>query len=111
MRVWPWLLASVLSAIAAIVLLVALPASLLEPKQDRGARLRRTIEGVLLIIVGAVLAIPGVPGPGIMLIVLGLALVFVPEKHAARDGHRRMFGYINRLRAWFCRPPLRIDHP
>jgi hypothetical protein len=35
----------------------------------------RIVAGFLLVIAGAVLALPGVPGPGIVLVLLGLALL------------------------------------
>jgi hypothetical protein len=38
-------------------------------------RVLRIAAGFLLLIVGAVLAVPGIPGPGILIALLGLALL------------------------------------
>lgn len=40
-----------------------------------GIRLARIIGGFLLLIAGAALAFPGVPGPGIPILLLGLVLL------------------------------------
>ena len=113
MRVWPWVLAPIVSALAIVVLLVALPSSYLDAHHPgRTERLRRRIEGAFLIMVGVVLAIPGVPGPGILFVILGLTFLFAPERgFAVSDRHQRTVERINRLRAFFHRPPLRLRHP
>ena len=113
MRLWPWLFAPIVSVLAIMVLLVALPSSYLdEHHPGRTERLRRRIEGVFLIVLGIVLAIPGIPGPGIVFVVLGLTFLFAPERgFAVSERHKRMVERINRLRAFFRRPPLRPHHP
>jgi hypothetical protein len=113
MHLWLWLLAPVVSALAIMVLLVALPASFLDSHHfDRAVRRRHRIEGACLIIAGVVLAIPGVPGPGVALVVLGLLLLATPERGiAVAERHKRIVGPINRLRALFRRPPLWPHHP
>jgi hypothetical protein len=113
MRFWPWIFAPMVSALAIMVLLVVLPSSYLDARpSDRTERLRRRLEGVFLIIAGIVLAIPGIPGPGIILVVLGLTFLMAPERgFAVPERHRRMVERINRLRAFFRRPPLRLHHP
>jgi hypothetical protein len=114
MRLWPWIFAPLVSAMAVMLLLVALPSSFLDAQhRGRGERLRRRIEGAFFVILGAIMAIPGVPGPGVVLIVMGLALLFAPERRFAAqpEKHRRMFEFINRLRVRFGRPPLRFHHP
>lgn len=113
MRLWLWLFAPIVSALAITVLLVALPSSYLDAHHPgRSERLRRRIEGAFLIIVGIVLAIPGIPGPGIVFIVLGVTFLFAPERgFAVSERHQHMVHRINRLRAWFRRPPLRFHQP
>jgi hypothetical protein len=41
----------------------------------RGKRIARISTGVILLVAGAVLSVPGVPGPGIVVIFLGLSLL------------------------------------
>jgi hypothetical protein len=76
------------------------------------AFLGRNLAGVLLVIVGAVMAVPGVPGQGLLTMLIGLTLLSFPGK---RKLERRILHVpavlhaINRLRARFARPPLELD--
>ncbi len=79
-----------------------------------GARMLLNLLGLFLIIVGAALSVPGVPGQGLLTILLGVMLVELPgkrwlERAIVRRGivHRS----INRLRARFGRPPIEIPDP
>jgi tellurite resistance protein TerC len=49
-----------------------------------GKRAARIASGVIVLIVGLVLAIPGVPGPGLILIFLGLSILAVDFVWARR---------------------------
>jgi hypothetical protein len=68
--------------------------------------------GLLLLLLGIPLILPGVPGPGLILILLGLALLDFPGK---RRLERRLLSYpgvlrtVNRLRTRFGRSPLQLD--
>jgi len=42
-----------------------------------GKRIARITSGVVVLIVGLILAIPGVPGPGLILIFVGLSILAV----------------------------------
>jgi ABC-type phosphate transport system permease subunit len=72
----------------------------------------KNILGVFLIVLGIVLSIPGVPGQGLLTILLGVVLVDFPGKHTlerkllSRPG---IVKTINRLREKFDKPPLEID--
>jgi archaellum biogenesis protein FlaJ (TadC family) len=72
----------------------------------------KNVIGVLLVIVGIVLSIPGVPGQGLLTILLGIMLVDFPgkrrleQKLLAREEVRKT---IDRLRARFNKPPLELD--
>jgi hypothetical protein len=72
-------------------------------------RILRGALGVLLILAGAVLALPGVPGPGVALVVLGLIIADLPGKQRALRHLLRLprttFA-VNRLRRAFHRAPL-----
>lgn len=59
-------------------------------------RVGRVVFGCLLLVGGAVLALPGVPGPGIVLVVGGLALLS-DEFPWARRWHERIRDGMHRI--------------
>ena len=67
--------------------------------------------GVLLVLLGLVMALPGIPGQGILTMIVGLTMIDFPGK---RGLERRLIGRphilhaINRLRARFGRAPLEM---
>jgi len=64
----------------------------------------------VLIVVGAALSIPGVPGQGVLTILVGLFLVDFPRRQQLERALARRAGVLpalNRLRARFGRAPLR----
>ena len=71
----------------------------------------KNLLGWLLIVIGIVLSVPGIPGQGLLTIFLGLLLVDIPGKRrlihflARQPGVLRLLNY---LRAHFGRPPLVI---
>jgi hypothetical protein len=72
----------------------------------------KNILGVLLVIVGIILSIPGVPGQGLLTILLGIMLVDFPGKD--RLEHKLLsrpgvVNTINRLRGRFGKPPLELS--
>lgn len=72
----------------------------------------KNVAGWLLIAFGVVLSLPGVPGPGLLTILLGLMLVDFPgkdrleQKLLSRPG---IINPINRLRGRFGKPALELD--
>lgn len=72
----------------------------------------KNLFGTLLIALGIVLSLPGVPGPGLVCILIGLGMVDFPGK---RRLEKKLLAYphvlptINRLRARFGRPPLQLE--
>lgn len=83
--------------------------------RGRLKRLARNTLGTLLIILGLVLSLPGVPGQGLLTVLLGLVLLDGRGKRKLelrllqRPGIRRS---INRLRQRFGREPLQLpDNP
>jgi hypothetical protein len=77
-------------------------------------RIARNALGWVLIVAGVVLSLPGVPGQGLLTILLGLMLVEFPGKRRLEQRLVRRPGVhraINRLRARFGRPPLQLDEP
>jgi hypothetical protein len=75
------------------------------------ARIAKNVGGVLLILLGLVMALPGIPGQGILTMIVGLTMIDFPGK---RGLERRLIGRphilhaINRLRARFGRAPLEM---
>lgn len=112
------------SVIVTIVVLVRLPADYFvgaTPRPWFAARppavrlvlnVARTIAGLALIVLGVLMSVPGVPGQGILTIVLGVMLAEVPGKRrlerwlVARPFIRRA---IDRLRARYQREPIRTE--
>jgi hypothetical protein len=76
------------------------------------ARIAKNAGGVLLILLGLVMALPGIPGQGILTMIVGLTMLDFPGK---RGLERRLIGRphvlraINGLRARFGRAPLEIS--
>jgi len=72
-------------------------------------RIARNVGGVVLIVIGAALSIPGVPGQGLLTLLAGIVLVDFPGRHRAARALARWRGVLpamNRLRAFLGQPPL-----
>lgn len=73
------------------------------------ARIAKNVAGGVLVVIGVILAIPGVPGPGLLTILIGIVMLDFPGK---RRVERKLLGRplvlrgVNRLRARASRPPL-----
>ena len=73
--------------------------------------LLRNLLAVALVVLGIILSLPGVPGQGVLTILLGIMLSDFPGKVRLE---RKIVSYpkvreaINRLRARFGKPPLMI---
>jgi hypothetical protein len=77
-----------------------------------GALILKNILGVFLVLLGIVLSLPGVPGQGILTILLGLIMIDIPGKRPleARIIKRpTVLNAINALRARYNKPPLVLD--
>jgi hypothetical protein len=71
----------------------------------------RNIVGYFLIILGVLLSLPGIPGQGVLTILMGVMLVDFPGKHAAERWlltRRGVMTAINALRYRVGRPPLLV---
>jgi hypothetical protein len=106
----------VLSASVAGCLLVRVPADYFKdekhrssPKRPLWVKILKNAAGALLVAVGLVLSVPGVPGQGLLLVLAGLMITDLPGKYRLE---RRILSLkpiraaANRLRAWRHRPPL-----
>jgi hypothetical protein len=117
--------ALVLSVLFAGTLLLRLPSSYLVEVPAVAApsaalkrsvlRAAKNVAGVIVVAIGAVLAIPGVPGPGIPLIVAGLLLLDIPGKRKLELrllGRPSVLRTVNGFRARFRKPPIvAAEHP
>ena len=77
-----------------------------------GAVAGKNILGVFLILLGIVLSLPGVPGQGILTILLGLIMLDIPGKRpleAKIIQRPAVLAAINKLRARYQKPPLAMD--
>lgn len=77
-----------------------------------GAVIAKNILGVFLICLGIVLSLPGVPGQGVLTILLGLIMVDIPGKRpleAKIIERPTVLAAINKLRAKYDKPPLILD--
>ena len=69
----------------------------------------KNLLGVLLIFLGGVLSLPGIPGQGLLTILLGVVLVDFPGKRRLERAilrRPRVHSSVNRLRRRFGKPPL-----
>jgi hypothetical protein len=79
---------------------------------DRTALVLKNVLGSVLILVGAILAVPLVPGPGLLIAAAGMLLLDFPGKaRMLRKLLNRpaVLRPINRLRSAFARAPLLGD--
>ncbi|HVF26735.1 MAG TPA: hypothetical protein VM943_00760 [Pyrinomonadaceae bacterium] len=68
--------------------------------------------GLLLVALGVVMSLPGIPGQGILTILLGIMLLDFPGKRRLENklvSRPKVLQGINRLRAKFGKPPLLLD--
>ncbi len=112
------------SVAVTIVVMVRLPADYFHAdyrasKQDDSSvlsrwcwRLTKNLIGACLVLIGMVLSLPGIPGQGLLTILLGVLIMDFPGK---RKVERRLVNQplvlsaINRVRAHFKKPPLVLD--
>ena len=72
----------------------------------------KNVAGWLLIALGIVLSLPGVPGQGLLTVLLGVMLVDFPGKHRLEQkllSRPRIINTINRLRGRFGKPALELE--
>jgi hypothetical protein len=72
----------------------------------------RNVGGALLIVLGIAMSLPGIPGQGVLTIIIGITLLDIPGKRRLEQrliGRPRFLHLINRMRARFSRPPLELD--
>ena len=68
--------------------------------------------GVVLVLLGIVMSVPGIPGQGVLTILLGIMLLDFPGKRRVEQkilSRPSVLEKINRLRHKFSKPPLLLD--
>ena len=113
----------VISFAIALAILVRLPSDYFCIPHARSARdagrgiffrvgiVLKNLFGVVLILLGLVVSVPGFPGQGLLTILAGVFLLDFPGKRSFLYkfvSRPRLLRSINRLRARFSRPPLVI---
>ena len=76
------------------------------------ATIGKNVLGAILVVVGIILSIPGVPGQGILTILLGVMLMDFPGKRRLEEkivSRPKVRDSINGLRHRFGKPPLILD--
>jgi hypothetical protein len=71
----------------------------------------KNVAGLFMLVAGFIMALPGVPGQGILTMIIGLTLVDFPGKLGLERrliGRPAVLGRLNRLRARFGRAPLAL---
>ncbi len=77
-----------------------------------GAVIVKNVLGVFLIALGIVLSLPGIPGQGILTILLGLIMIDIPGKRpleAKIIQRPTVLAAVNKLRARYGKPDLIMD--
>lgn len=72
----------------------------------------KNLLGVLLVAIGIILSLPGVPGQGLLTVLLGVMLVDFPGRRAVEQKLLKrpaISNAITRLRHKFGKPPLELD--
>lgn len=119
-----FLVSFIISFGAIAIVMVKIPASYFSPHYERdflpntpwlvrwGAVIAKNILGLFLILLGIILSLPGIPGQGILTILLGLIMIDIPGKRPieARIIRRpTVFKAINKLRANYNKSALVLD--
>jgi len=77
-----------------------------------GAVVAKNVFGIFLVALGIILSLPGVPGQGILTILLGLIMLDIPGKRPLEAWiikRPAVFSAVNNFRARYNKPPLVVD--
>ncbi len=114
----------VLSIIVTIIVLIKLPDTYFKTEHGRefwverhpalrwGGIILKNLLGVVLVLLGVLMSLPGVPGQGVLTILLGVMLLDFPGKRRVElkiVSRPKVLRTINRIRGKFDRPPLQLD--
>ncbi len=71
----------------------------------------KNLAGLVLLVMGVIMAMPMVPGPGLLFILVGVSLLDVPHKRALELRVLRspvVLAPLNAIRARWKQPPLQV---
>ena len=119
------IVSAVVSLLVVGYVMARLPADFFINHAARGTRVKhpvlrvlwivlRNLLGYALIAIGIVLSLPGVPGQGILTILMGVVLVDLPGKFAVERwivSRSMVNAAVNKLRSKLGQPPLILDVP
>jgi hypothetical protein len=77
-----------------------------------GGLILKNLLGAALVLFGVVMSLPGVPGQGVLTILMGVMLLDFPGKRQLElklVSRPKVLRAINRIRHRFKRPPLQLD--
>ena len=77
-----------------------------------GAVVAKNLLGIFLVGLGIILSLPGVPGQGILTILLGLIMLDIPGKRPLESWiikRPSVLSAVNKFRARYSKPPLIVD--
>lgn len=133
---WNWTWQNVLLAVVLFVVsfvgslavvswvLVKLPVTYFQPTHERdflvnhhravrwSGMILKNLIGFILVVLGILMSVPGVPGQGVLTILLGIMLLDFPGKRNFEYklvSRPRVLQAINGLRRKFGKPPLVLD--
>src|SRR5947207_3408494 len=72
----------------------------------------KNLLGFVLVVLGVIMSLPGVPGQGILTILIGIVLLDFPGKRRLERkiiGRPKVLAAVNGLRARYGKPPLQVD--
>jgi hypothetical protein len=114
-----WLAATVATLVVAALVVVRLPPTYFSESDAahtaraatwRSVRgLAQNAFGLILIVLGLLMSIPGIPGQGLLTVLIGLMLVDFPGRRRLEKALARrpaVLAAMNRIRARFGHPPL-----
>lgn len=81
-------------------------------KRPLWVKILKNAAGVLLVLLGLLLSVPGVPGQGLLMVLAGLMLLDLPGKYKLERkilSIRPIRAAANKLRVWRGRPPLELS--
>jgi hypothetical protein len=115
----------VVSIVATVVVLVKLPDTYFKAEHERefwveqhpvlrwGGLVLKNLLGAVLVLFGILMSLPGVPGQGVLTILMGVMLLDFPGKRRLElklVSRPKVLRAINRIRGRFDRAPLVLDN-
>jgi hypothetical protein len=113
----------VVSTSVVSLVVVKLPATYFHPSHDRDlwsdrnrairwtGIIIKNVGGLILVLVGIAMSLPGVPGPGVLTILFGIMLLDFPGKRRLEYklvSQPKVLKAINQLREKFDKPPMEL---